>query len=87
MDSYGETFYENKLITLDSVADFTNRLMPFLPYHEAREGDRYCFEVSASGHDEDKNKCTVYWEFEAVKGAELELDAYDYTLATRVVFD
>lgn len=87
MWNYGTTQREGKTIILDSDADFTSRLMPHLPYHEAEEGDTYFFEMSANGHDEQGNNCTVYWEFEAVKGEEPELDTYDYSVATRIVLD
>lgn len=79
-----ETEYNGKTITLDTDADFTSRLMPYLPYHEAEEGDVYRFEMSAEGHDEGGNGCTVYWEFNTVKGSEQELDTYDYSKPTRV---
>lgn len=87
MSNYGTTQYQGKTITLDSDADETNRLMPYLPYQEAGEGDTYYFEMFASGHDEAGNDCTVYWEFTAVKGEERELDTYDYSEATRIIWD
>lgn len=49
MSDYGTTQYEGKTITLDREADLTSRLMPYLPYHEAGEGDTYYFEMSAPG--------------------------------------
>lgn len=87
MSDYGTTQHEGKIITLDDLAELTNRLMPYLPFHKAEEGDTYWFEMSASGHDEDGNTCTVYWEFAAEKGFEPELDTYDYSTATRVIWD
>lgn len=84
---YGTIQYEGKIITLDTDATLTSRLMPYLPYHDAEEGDTYHFEMRALGHDENDNDCTVYWEFEAVKGSEPELDTYDYDEATRVFWD
>jgi ribosome maturation factor RimP len=87
MSDYGTTQHEGKTIILDDQADFTSRLMPYLPYHEAGEGDTYYFEMSAPGHDEAGNDCTVYWEFAAVKGEERELDTYDYSNAIRVIWD
>lgn len=87
MSGYGTTQCEGKTIILDSDADLTSRLMPHLPYHEAEEGNKYYFEMSASGHDEAGNGCTVYWEFAAVKGDEPELDTYDYSEATRIIWD
>jgi hypothetical protein len=87
MSDYGTTQYEGKTITLDDQAEPTSRLMPFLPYHEAAEGDTYYFEMSAPGHDEDGTKCTVYWEFKAVKGEDREFDTYDYDKATRIYWD
>ncbi len=87
MSDYGTTQFEGKTIILDGIADFTSRLMPLKPFHEAEEGEEYNFEMSAPGHDEEGVDCTVYWEFEAVKGEEKELDMYDYDEAGRVVWD
>jgi hypothetical protein len=87
MLDYGTTQHEGKTIILDDQAEITSRLMPYLPYHEAEDGDIYHFEMSAPGHDEAGNGCTVYWEFEAVKGEYRELDTYDYDQATRISWD
>ena len=87
MSDYGTAQHEGKTIVLNDQAELTSRLMPYMPYHEAREGETYCFEMSAPGYDEEGNGCTVYWEFDAVKGEEPELDTYDYSEATRIVLD
>lgn len=87
MPNYGTTQCEGKTIILDDQADFTSRLMPYLPYQQAEEGDTYCFEMSAPGHDEAGNGCMVYWEFMAIKGEDRELDTYDYSTATRISWD
>ena len=82
-----ETEYNGITIVLSTDADLTSRLMPYLPYHEAKDGEPYRFEMSAKGYDAAGNGCTVYWEFEAVKGSAQELDTYDYSKATRVSWD
>jgi hypothetical protein len=87
MSNYGTTQCEGKTIILDGQAEITGCLMPYLPYHEAEEGDTYYFAMSAPGHDEAGNDCTVYWEFKAVKGEYRELDTYDYDEATRIYWD
>lgn len=70
--------FEGTTYTLTADAEPTSRLMPYAPYHEAEEGESYWFEMSAPCQDADGNEYTMYWEFEAVKGQEQELDQYDY---------
>lgn len=82
--NYGEVEFEGQEYQLTGSADFTSRLMTFQPFHEAGEGDEYYFEMSAPAIDKDGNKCTVYWEFKAIKGEEKELDEYDYDNVARV---
>lgn len=82
-----ETEYNGITIVLSTDAEHTSRLMPYLPYHEVKNGGAYWFEMSAEGHDKNGNSCTVYWEFKTVKGSAQELDTYDYSKATRVIWD
>jgi len=82
--NYGEVEFNGQEYQLTGSADFTSSLMPFMPFHEAGEGDEYCFEMSAPAIDKDGNEYSVYWEFEAIKGEEKELDEYDYDNVARV---
>ena len=83
--NYGKVIFEQKEYTLTSNADYTNRLLNGpRNYHEASEGQKYFFEMSADAVDSEGNEYTVYWIFDDVMGEETPLDNFDYDDVDRV---
>jgi hypothetical protein len=84
MNEHGTTTHNGTEYNLTEEADMTNRCLPVHDYNDAAEGDTYSFEMSARAVDPAGNDVRCYWVFEAVKGDEQELEAYDYSECDRV---
>lgn len=77
--NYGEVEFEGRQLKLTEQAELTSRLLDNLTnYHEASEGEKYFFEMSAQAVGSNGNEYTVYWIFSDTKGSEAELDSHDY---------
>lgn len=85
---FGTVEYEGIKYTLQTDADYTNRLLPFnTNYNDVEYGEEFEFEMSADAKDENGKECTVYWILKATKGSEDELDHFDYDNVDRVNYD
>jgi hypothetical protein len=83
-NSFGDYEYDGKVLHLTTQADFSNRLIGYMDYHEAGMGEEYQFEMSALAKNDDGNEYKVYWIFWATKGSEKDLDEYDYDNIDRI---
>lgn len=82
---YGTVVYNKNEYILVEQADFTNRLLPNSNYHDAADGEEYEFEMGANAIDAEGNKYFVTYIFTNIKGqGAIEIDAYDYSVATDV---
>lgn len=75
----GSVIFNGVEYALTTQADETSRLMPYAPYHEAKDGEEYAFEMAAYAIDADDNEYRVTWEFMNIKGKDgRQLDEFDY---------
>ena len=69
----GEVVYQGKTFALLAQAELTNRIFPGW-WGDARDGEEYISEWSASAIGEDGEEYVVVWQFDVVKGQEPEDD-------------
>ena len=82
---FGTVEFEGKSYLLTDWAEPSSRLLPYPKnIHEVEEGEEYDFEMTAPAVDGDGNDYRVSWIFSAIKGAECELDSYDYSTPDNV---
>ena len=68
---FGTVDYEGYHLTVTDNAYLTNRCFPGW-FGEAEEGESYTAEYEAPSKDNEGNSYRVRWQFEVVKGQELE---------------
>lgn len=68
---FGSCTYEGKDYILTDQAFLSNRLFPGW-WGDAQEGEHYTAEYHATATDAEGYNYLVYWQFDAVKGAEPE---------------
>ncbi|ARF67195.1 hypothetical protein B7C51_04285 [Paenibacillus larvae subsp. pulvifaciens] len=91
MTEFGTVVFEGKEFKLTEDANFTNRVLGgwYTDFNDASEGEKFDFEVSAPGVDDEGNEVTVYWIFTDIKGegGKEGLDEYNYDDVDRVVYE
>ena len=55
-----------------------------LPFHSAKEGEEYKFEMGSDAIDLTGERVRVYWDFVGRKGEEVDYSDYDYSIISRV---
>jgi hypothetical protein len=74
--NYGKVNFNGKTYRLDNQAELTNRVFPGW-WGDAEEGESYTAEWAADAADEQGQDCKVVWQWQEIKGEELE-DAGNY---------
>jgi len=82
MGNFGTVDFKGKTYQLTSDADFTQ--FQDFSFNEAEDGEEFEFEMAADARDDEGNQYKVYWVFTDIKGAQKELDSFDYDEASKI---